>query len=316
MDGDVFCVSQKTIRNTIACKGIGLHTGKLVNMTVRPAAPNSGIVFRRTDLASTDRTITDIPAKYDYMLDTTLCSLLGNAFGTRVGTIEHLMAALAGLEISNIIVEVDTEELPIMDGSSAPFVMLLECAGIVDQAAPRRVLRVLKEVTVVEDNRKIALVPDEVSSIFYGIDFETPVIARQNYAFFLFPDAFKREISRARTFGFAHQVDMLRARGLTRGGSLNNAVVIQDDKILNDGGLRFSDEFVRHKVLDAFGDLYLAGGPILGRLEAQACGHRLHNAILQALFSDEMAYEWVTGPWGGTMKFDDVDLDVVPQAAQ
>ena len=312
----MFCVRQKTIRNTISCKGIGLHTGKLVNMTVRPAAPNSGIVFRRTDLASMDRTITDIPAKYDQMLDTTLCSLLANAVGTRIGTVEHLMAALAGLEISNIIVEVDTEELPIMDGSSAPFVMLLECAGIIDQAAPRRVLRVLREVTVVEDDRKIALVPDEVSSIFYGIDFETPVIARQKYAFFLFPDAFKREISRARTFGFAHQVDMLRSRGLTRGGSLNNAVVIQDDKILNDGGLRFTDEFVRHKVLDAFGDLYLAGGPILGRLEAQACGHRLHNAILHALFADEMAYEWVTGPWGDTMKFDDVNLDVIPQAAQ
>lgn len=298
--------TQKTIRNAMSCSGIGLHSGQPVTMTIRPAAPNTGIIFRRTDLATDDRTITDIPARFDCVQDTTLCSLLGNTAGTRLGTVEHVMAALAGTEIANLLIEVDGPELPIMDGSSAPFVLLVECAGIIDQNVPRRVLRVLKDVYVEDEGRFIRLSPDDVFSVRCGIDFDTRVIANQTYAFFLFNDAFKREISRARTFGFAHQVDMLRSRGLIQGGSLDNAIVIDGDQILNKDGLRFQDECVRHKILDLIGDLYLSGGPIVGRLEAHASGHGLHNALLHALFADPEAYEWVEAPWG----------EVVPSVAQ
>lgn len=296
--------TQKTIKNTMTCTGVGLHSGNNVTMTVRPAAPNTGIVFRRTDLETTDRSVTDLPARHDNVVDTTLCTMLGNEAGTRLGTVEHLMAALAGLEISNLIIEVDADELPIMDGSSAPFIVLIECAGVIDQGVARKALRILKKVEIEENDRRVAFVPDETFSIRCGIEFETSVIAQQNYAFFLFDDAFKREISRARTFGFLHQAEYLRSRGLARGASLDNAIVIENDTILNDGGLRFDNEFVRHKILDAIGDMYLAGGPIIGCLEAHASGHSLHNALLRAVFADPTAYEWVDNSMSANLQND------------
>ena len=257
-------------------------------MTLIPAEPGSGIVFRRADRGGAL-----IDARFDNVSDTTLGTSLKNGDGIGVATIEHLMAALVGLGIDNLIVELDGPEVPIMDGSAAPFVFLAECAGIVAQQAPRRAIEVLKPVEVVDGERYAALTPSDGFSISCAISFDHPAIAGQSCYVELSNGAFKRELARARTFGFLADIDRLRANGLALGGSLDNAVVLSDDAVLNDGGLRYADEFVRHKALDCIGDLYLAGGPIIGHVDCIRAGHGMNHRLLKALFADQDAWRHV-----------------------
>ncbi|OYQ32389.1 UDP-3-O-[3-hydroxymyristoyl] N-acetylglucosamine deacetylase [Niveispirillum lacus] len=279
---------QQTLKSTINCAGIGLHSGRRVRMTLRPAPVDHGISFVRTDVPA-DRAV--IPARWDLVADTRLCTLLKNEHGTTIGTIEHLMAALRGLNIDNVVVEVDAPELPIMDGSAAPFVFLIECAGIQQQDQPRRVIRVLREVRVQDGDKLVSLSPAPVSSFRAEIVYENTALIRRQEGFLRLTDnAFKTEVADCRTFGFAHEVEAMRHAGLGLGGSLDNAVVIDGDHVLNPGGLRHTDEFIRHKILDAVGDLYLAGGAILGHYQGLRPGHAMNNALLRALFADNTAW--------------------------
>ena len=281
-------VWQKTIKSRICCTGVGLHNGRRVEMTLIPAELGSGIVFRRADCGGAL-----VDARFDNVSDTTLGTSLKNGGGIGVATIEHLMAALAGLGIDNLVVELDGPEVPIMDGSAAPFVFLAECAGIVEQQVPRTAIEVLRPVEVVDGERYVSLTPSDGFSISCEISFDHPAIAGQSCYVELTKGAFKRELARARTFGFLADIDQLRANGLALGGSLDNAVVLSDDAVLNDGGLRYADEFVRHKALDCIGDLYLAGGPIIGHVECVRSGHKMNHRLLEALFADESAWRHV-----------------------
>lgn len=273
-------IRQKTLKSPIGCTGVGLHTGARVHLTLHPAAGDTGIVFRRKDVAGDNL----IPALWSNVSDTRLCSRIANAAGTSVMTIEHVMAALAGAEIDNCLVEVAGPEVPAMDGSAAPFLFLIECAGVVEQPLPRRAIKVLKPVALRDGDRRIEITPGSTLSIACTIDFDNAAIARQSITTTVDSGSFRDEIARARTFGFAHEVEQLRAAGLARGGSLDNAVVVDGDRILNAEGVRFPDEFVRHKVLDCVGDLYLAGGPLLGSVRAERAGHEMNNQLLRALF--------------------------------
>ena len=279
---------QRTLRNSIGCVGTGLHSGARVSLTLHPAAPGSGISFKRRDRPES----APILASYDRVCDTTMCTTLGEASGVRVMTVEHLMAAFAACEIDNALVEVSGPEIPIMDGSAQPFVFLIECAGIVAQDAPRSVIEVLKPVAVEAHGKQVMLEPGPGFVIDCGIEFDHPLIRSQAMAFAFDPDAFRSDIARARTFGFAERVEELWSRGLALGGSLKNAVVVSRDRVLNEEGLRFADEFVRHKVLDTIGDLYLAGGPIRGRFTGRCGGHAMHNKLLRALFADHTAWRY------------------------
>jgi UDP-3-O-[3-hydroxymyristoyl] N-acetylglucosamine deacetylase len=276
---------QKTVKASIHCRGIGLHSGMRVGMTLHPAAPDTGIVFRRVDAGGAE-----IAASWQNVVESSLCTTLGNGEGLSVATVEHLMAAFAGLEIDNAIVELDGPEVPVMDGSAAPFVFLIECAGIVEQDAPRRAIKVLKPVSVGAPGKSATLMPDDGFAVSFSIDFASSAINRQEITVSPDPDSFKNDISRARTFGFLHEVDQMRAAGLARGGSLANAVVISGDRVLNEEGLRYRDEFVRHKVLDAMGDLYLAGGPLVGHFHGVRSGHALNRRLMEALFADPTAW--------------------------
>lgn len=284
---------QRTLKAPIRCAGIGLHSGAHVEMTLKPAEANTGIVFRRVDRAGGG---IDIEASWQNVVDTRLCTRIGRPGGPSVGTIEHLMAALAGSDIDNALIEIEGAEVPIMDGSSAPFMFLIECAGVVEQQAQRRALKILKEIEVGKGDCFVRLGPSSSTTISFDIDFDSPVIRRQQAEVKLANGTFKSEIARARTFGFLHEVDQLRAAGLARGGSLDNAVVVSADGIMNEGGLRYDDEFVRHKMLDAVGDLYLAGGPLLGRFHGHRSGHHLHHAALVQLFADPTAWRWAELP--------------------
>lgn len=279
---------QQTLKNSIHCSGIGLHGGAKVNMILRPGEPNSGILFRRSDLAG----MADVKANWQNAVETPLCTTLVGSGGVRIASIEHLMSALAGCSVDNAVIELDGPEVPVMDGSAAPFVFLIECAGSIEQNAPRRVLKILKDVTVSDPHRSASLGRGEGLSIDFEIDFDNPMIARQEWAIQLDQASYKRDISRARTFGFLDEVDKLRAMGLARGGSLDNAIVINGQGILNKGGLRYDNEFVRHKVLDLVGDLYLAGGPIAGNVRGVRAGHALTLRLLQALLADQSAWTW------------------------
>jgi UDP-3-O-[3-hydroxymyristoyl] N-acetylglucosamine deacetylase len=283
---------QQTLKTPIRCAGIGLHSGAQVEMVLMPAEPNSGIVFRRVDQTP----VLDIPASWRNVVDTRLCTRIGLPGGPSVSTIEHLMAALAGSEIDNAIIEIDGPEVPIMDGSAAPFVFLIECAGTVEQPAARRAIKVLRDVEAGNGPRTARLSSAPVSSVSFDIDFDSPVIRQQQAEMRLGAGTFKTEISRARTFGFLHEIDQLRAAGLARGGSLDNAVVVSSEGVMNEGGLRYDDEFVRHKILDAVGDLYLAGGPILGHFHGCRAGHQLHHAVLATLFAHQDNWCWVELP--------------------
>jgi UDP-3-O-[3-hydroxymyristoyl] N-acetylglucosamine deacetylase len=283
--------SQQTLKNRIGCRGVGLHSGRKVTMTLIPAAPDTGIVFRRADAGA------EIRASWVNAIESPRCTVLSNGEGITVGTVEHLMAALAGTEIDNVVIEVDGPEVPIMDGSSAPFVFLIECAGVVEQDAMRRAIKVLKPVSVGEDGATAALLPDHGFSMDFEIDFANPLISRQDICLVFDAMTFKSELSRARTFGLLDEVDRLRAAGLGRGGSLDNVVVVSGDHILNAGGLRYADEFVRHKLLDAYGDLYLAGGPIIGRFSGMRSGHTHTRHLLAALFADPEAWCYTSLGW-------------------
>jgi UDP-3-O-[3-hydroxymyristoyl] N-acetylglucosamine deacetylase len=262
-------------------------------MRLLPAAPDTGIVFRRTDAGA------EILASWVNTIESPRCTMLSNGEGITVGTVEHLMAALAGAEIDNAIVELDGPEVPIMDGSSAPFLFLVECAGLVEQDAARRAIKVLKPVSVIEDGATAALLPDHGFSMSFEISFPNPLIRRQDISVVFDAATFKAELSRARTFGLLDELDRLRAAGFGRGGSLDNVIVVSGDHILNSGGLRYADEFVRHKLLDAFGDLYLAGAPIIGRFCGVRSGHAHTRHLLAALFADAEAWRY-TSQWRAT----------------
>lgn len=253
-------------------------------MTLWPAAPGTGIVFRRTDAGA------EIAASWRNTVESTLCTTLSNGEGAEVKTIEHLMAALAGSGIDNALVEIDGPEVPAMDGSAAPFVAMIERTGSAAQGLPRRAFKVLKPVEVTCQGASAALVPDHGFSMSFEIEFDNPVIRSQDMMLAVDPDSFKTELSAARSFCLLHEIERMRAAGLARGGSLDNAVVVSGDRVLNDGGLRFADEFVRHKLLDAFGDLYLAGGPIIGHFRGSRSGHALSRKLLAALFADPDAW--------------------------
>lgn len=297
MLGEIATASQQTLKTAIGCRGIGLHSGCKVAMTLHPAAPGTGIVFRRAGCAA------EIAANWANTTDSPLCTELSNGEGTRIGTVEHLMAALAGAAIDNAVVELDGPEVPIMDGSAAPFLFLIECAGIVEQDAVRRAIKVLKPVSVTAHEATAALAPDNGFSMSFEIDFDNPLIRRQEISLAFDADTFKTELSRARTFGLLDEVDRLRAAGFARGGSLDNAVVVGRDQVLNIGGLRYSDEFVRHKLLDALGDLYLAGGPLIGAFHGVRSGHRHTRRLLAALFRESSAWCYTTLSRGANLAY-------------
>lgn len=279
---------QKTLKNSIHCSGIGLHGGAKVNMTLHPAEPHSGIVFHRSDLAGSPR----IEGRLENVVATPLCTTLALDDRVRVGTVEHLMSALSGCGIDNAVVELNGPEVPVMDGSAAPFVFLIECAGTAEQDAPRRALQILKEITVADTERSASITPGDGFSVEFEIDFDSPAIARQQWSLQITDSTFKRDVSRARTFGFLEEVDKLRAMGLALGGSLDNAIVISGDRVINQGGLRYENEFVRHKVLDLIGDLYLIGAPILGRVACRRAGHAITQRMLKTLLADRSAWAW------------------------
>ncbi len=288
--GNTEVIRQRTLKNPIHCSGVGVHSGDKVSMALLPAPPDTGIVLRRTDIAGGGQEIT---ASWDNAVETPLCTTIAHRSGVKIATVEHLMAAFYGCSIDNAVVEIGGSEVPIMDGSSAPFVFLIECAGTVEQDAPRRALRILKRVALEEPHRSASLSPGGPLTVHFEIDFESTAIARQKWSTQVSNQTFKREVARARTFGFLHEVDQLRAMGFARGGSLDNAIVISGDRILNDGGLRFDNEFVRHKVLDSIGDLYLLGAPILGHFHGVRAGHSLTLRLIKQLMADESAWELV-----------------------
>jgi UDP-3-O-[3-hydroxymyristoyl] N-acetylglucosamine deacetylase len=288
MSGQIAAPSQQTFKTVIGCRGIGLHSGQRVAMSLLPAPPGTGIVFRRTDTGA------EIRANWENTVESARCTMLSDGEGASVGTVEHLMAALAGAAIDNAIVALDGPEVPIMDGSAAPFVFLIECAGVVEQGAARRAIKVLKPVTVLADGASAALSPDHEFSMSFEIDFENPAIRRQDMSIVIDAGTFKSELSRARTFGLLDEVARLREAGLARGGSLDNVIIVNGDQVLNSGGLRYDDEFVRHKLLDAVGDLYLAGAPIIGHFRGVRSGHAHTRLLLGALFADPEAWTYTT----------------------
>ncbi|MEK9672808.1 MAG: UDP-3-O-acyl-N-acetylglucosamine deacetylase [Rhodospirillaceae bacterium] len=283
-------VRQRTLKAPVTATCVGLHSGALVTMTILPAEANHGIVFRRTDIDVDGSGGAYIPALWDRVADTRLCSTIANEDGVTVGTVEHLMAALAGCGIDNALVELDGPEVPVMDGSSQPFVDLIKKAGVIDQDACRRIIRVLKPISVETGQGRAELLPASVFSVDFEIDFASDAIRRQHLRLGVVNGAFCKELANARTFGFLHEVEAMRQAGLARGGSLDNAIVIDGDKVMNEDGLRHEDEFVRHKALDAVGDLYLAGGQIIGAYRGERAGHAVNNALLRALFEDPDAW--------------------------
>ena len=283
-------LAQRTLKAAIGCVGVGVHSGRRVSLTLRPAEAETGIVFRRTDLGL------DFPARFDRVIDTRLCTVLGvpGQPAARLGTVEHIMAAFAGCGIDNAIVEIDGPELPIVDGSASPLVFLIDCAGAVEQDAPRQEIEILRAVRVTEGEAFAELRPGGPGfRMAMSIDFSAAAIGRQALTLQLTPDSYRREIADARTFTDAADIEHLRKAGLAQGGSLANAVVVDAARVLNPGGLRRPDEFVRHKLLDAVGDLALAGAPLRGRFAAHRSGHTLNNRLLRALFADASAWRFV-----------------------
>jgi len=284
-------IKQRTLRNSIRATGVGLHSGQKVYLTLRPAPVNNGIVFRRVDLDP----VVEIAAKAKNVGDTTLSTTLCNG-DVRVSTVEHLLSAMAGLGIDNAYVDMSAAEVPIMDGSAGPFVFLLQSAGIEEQNEAKRFIRIKREVTVTNGDKVASFFPRDGFKVSFTIDFDHPVFkGRSACAEVDFcSTSFVREVSRARTFGFMHEIEQLRSQGLAQGGSVDNAIVVDDYRILNEDGLRYEDEFVRHKVLDAIGDLYLLGNSLIGEFRAHKSGHGLNNQLLRALIAQPDAWEEVT----------------------
>jgi UDP-3-O-[3-hydroxymyristoyl] N-acetylglucosamine deacetylase len=284
---DLGNLMQRTLKNPISCSGVGLHSGAHIKLSLHPADINTGIVFECLHVASGHGFI---QAKHDSVIDRQLCTKIGNSHGASIATVEHLMAALRGMQIDNVLVRVDGPEIPAMDGSSSPFVFLIECAGIVEQAAARKVIKIHDSIRYKDEERSAVLSPADGFFIDFEIDFPTKQIAHQHFGIQITEDTFKYEISRARTFGFLQDVEYLRSIGLAQGGSLENAIVISNGKVMNDGGLRYKDEFVRHKILDSVGDLYMAGHQIEGHFWAYKAGHEVNSALLQELFANPEAW--------------------------
>jgi UDP-3-O-[3-hydroxymyristoyl] N-acetylglucosamine deacetylase len=282
---------QRTIKNVIRATGVGLHSGNKVFLTLRPAAPETGIVFRRVDLDP----VVEIPASGELVSETTLCTGLSRE-GAKVQTVEHLMSALAGLGIDNMYVELSAPEVPIMDGSSGPFVFLLQSAGIVEQEAPKRFIRIKRPIEVRDGDKIARFEPYDGFRLGFTVQFDHPAIPQsQSRAEVEFSTGnYIREVSRARTFGFMRDLEYMRELNLGLGGSMDNAIVLDEFRVLNDDGLRYANEFVRHKILDAVGDLYLAGRPILGAFEGYKSGHALNNKLVRALLAERYAWEEVT----------------------
>ena len=284
-------IRQRTLKTTVRATGVGLHTGEKVAMALRPAPIDTGIVFCRSDLPGNPA----IPARALNVTSTTMATVIEKN-GARVSTVEHLMSAFAGLGIDNAFVDVSAEEVPIMDGSAGTFVFLIQSAGIEEQAAAKRYIRVLKKVEIAQGDKKVGLEPFNGFKIAFTIEFSHPVFDASTTTVEVdFAEvSFIREISRARTFGFTQDVEAMRSRGLGRGGSLDNAVVIDDFRVLNVDGLRMDDEFVKHKALDAVGDLYLLGHPLIGAFYGHKSGHALNNLLVRKLLADASAWEEVT----------------------
>ncbi|MEW5943179.1 MAG: UDP-3-O-acyl-N-acetylglucosamine deacetylase [Pseudomonadota bacterium] len=284
-------IRQRTLKNVIRATGVGLHTGEKVYLTLRPAAVDTGIVFRRVDLPQP----VEIKARPDHVGDTRLSSTLERG-EVKVSTVEHLMSAFAGLGIDNAYVDLSAPEVPIMDGSASPFVFLLQSAGIEEQGAAKRYIRIKKAVQVQDGDKWVRFEPYDGFRVSFTIAFDHPVFetSSQTIAMDLANVSFVKDISRARTFGFMQEVETLRARGLALGGSLDNAIVMDEYRVLNSDGLRYEDEFVKHKVLDAIGDLYLLGHPLIGAFTGCKSGHALNNRLLRSLMADAQAWEYVT----------------------
>jgi len=284
-------IKQRTLKNVIRATGVGLHTGQKVYLTLRPAVADTGIVFRRVDL---DVPV-EIPATPENVGDTTLSTTLIKD-GVRISTVEHLLSALAGLGIDNAYIDLNAPEVPIMDGSAGPFVFLIQSAGIQEQNAPKRFIRIKKPVTVKDGDKWVRFEPFDGFKVSFTIDFDHPVFSnhQQTAEVDFSTTSFVKEISRARTFGFMSQIEALRANNLALGGSLDNAVVLDDYRILNEDGLRYMDEFVKHKILDSIGDLYLLGRSLIGEFSGYKSGHELNNRLLRTLLANEASWELVT----------------------
>src|SRR5690554_1841939 len=284
-------IRQRTLKNTIRATGIGLHSGEKVYLTLKPAPVDAGIIFRRTDLGP----MVEIRACAENVGETMLSTTLVKD-GVRVATVEHLLSAMAGLGIDNCFVELSAAEVPIMDGSAGPFVFLLQSAGIAEQDAAKRFIRIKREVTVEEGDKKATFLPFEGFKVSFSIDFDHPVFrGRTQVASVDFSStSFVKEVSRARTFGFMRDIEYLRAHNLALGGSVDNAIVVDENAVLNEDGLRYEDEFVKHKILDAIGDLYLLGKSLIGEFHGYKSGHALNNQLLRALLSQPDAWEVVT----------------------
>jgi len=284
-------VKQRTLKSSASVTGVGLHSGEKVTLGLRPAPANTGIVFRRVDT----KPVEEIRARAELVHDTRLSTCMEQN-GVRVATIEHLMSALAGLGVDNAYIDLDSAEVPIMDGSAGTFIFLLQSAGIAEQSAAKKFIRVKKTVEVKQGDKWVRFEPHHGYKLTFTINFAHPVFAdaKQHVVVDLGEESYVRDISRARTFGFMQDVENMRAQGLALGGSLDNAIVMDEYRVLNADGLRFEDEFVKHKVLDAIGDLYLLGHPLIGAFSGYKSGHALNNALLRALLADEQAWEFVT----------------------
>jgi UDP-3-O-[3-hydroxymyristoyl] N-acetylglucosamine deacetylase len=283
-------VYQYTVKSAITINGVGVHSGAPVRMVIKPAFANTGIVFIRSDIQDKENTIL---ARWDHVIDTRLCTVLGNRDGVSVSTVEHLLSAFAAMGVDNAVVDINGAEVPIMDGSAKCFVEALDAAGLLRQQAFRRILRIKKAVTYREGDKEVTLSPANGQFFGFDISFDNALIGQQKLTHEVRETSYREDIASARTFGFLHEVEQLRQMGLAKGGSLDNAVVIDGDKIMNPDGLRFENEFVRHKILDAVGDIYLAGAQMIGRYHGVKAGHAMNNKALHALFADADAFEFV-----------------------
>ena len=281
--------NQKTIGKSITFEGIGLHTGLKSKVTILPSPANTGINFIRKDLSGNNK----IEALWSNVVSTKLCTTISNKYEATVSTIEHLMSALSGMHIDNVLIEINGPEIPIMDGSAEPFVNMFELVGVIDQFEQRKYIRVLKEVSVENEDSFVKIRPNDQFSINLEIDFPSSVIDRQSCKLQMINGNYKEDVSKARTFGFESEVQQLRDSGFALGGDLSNAVVVGKDNILNKEGLRYKDEFVRHKILDSIGDLYLAGYPVIGYFEGKKSGHKLNNDLLKKLLSHQSNWTYL-----------------------
>lgn len=284
-------IRQRSLKNTIRATGVGLHSGKKIYLTLHPAPADTGIIFRRADLSP----VVEIPARAENVSDTLLCTTL-EANGAKVATVEHLLSAMAGLGIDNAYIDVNAPEVPIMDGSSGPFVFLIQSAGIVEQDAPKRFIRIKRKVSIEDGDKRGSLEPYDGFRVSFEIDFDHPVFQHRGQTATLdfSSTSYVKEVSRARTFGFMSDYEKLRANDLALGASMDNAIAVDESRVLNEDGLRYDDEFVKHKILDAIGDLYLLGSSLIGSFKGYKSGHALNNQLLLKLLKEKDAWEYVT----------------------